>query len=581
MSLRNLTENNKQLIVLCCFILLLTLTVARTYYGVWNADIPLNDEAGYIDGSFRLYEDAKLSSNLYFDAYIVVFRYITKDPIIAHYYVRFITSLLSVIGLYLLLSSLNWVSPLGAYSMALLWNLNLLNTPLIHDGNVCLFAFALACFAGYFWIANVGKSARLFSLVILLIVIGIRPEYALLLFLLGFQGAARWLKQLRNEGWSKKRKLQLTMALGVVLIPIGMFAVSVHARNYVSNLFSYLDGYLFLGLQQCYTYFSVTRDAGLHLEPMTEFDSVMNKKFPGASGFLVAVLINPGEVAQYFFFNCISNLLHLYYLLPTHSVLLPTTLAGNGSAGLIAKKETLGYSVLWIEQLVIFSCIAFGGIWLLTRRILDINKRRIRIDDKAIFILSMAAVSLTALFLLYPTPRYWITMIPLLFWGPAALTSKYCISVNYRSMIILSFAMSFVFVNPVFTSSLNSSINKDKDIALALRDTISTLEKTPIKALGVFPDILLPFVIPGRWESTNNMDIRSKGSSYEALVKSKEYDLVIIDGWLMKTQQYKREQDFFVNMLKNPEEYDYEICLNAKRRDGLPIYIFRRRVNKV
>ena len=200
-------QKNNQLKILFFLMIFLLLAVVRTNYGLWNADIPLGDEAGAIEQSFQLYKSGHLSANLYNDLYIAIFHFITDDPITAYYWVRFMTSLASVLGLFLLLSSINGVNVYGAFIMALMWNITLLNTPLIQYKNVHLFAFTLSCFAGYFWLANLGKIAKTFALGILLIVVLMRPEYAALLFLLGVQKATCWLRALKHKGWRKQRRL--------------------------------------------------------------------------------------------------------------------------------------------------------------------------------------------------------------------------------------------------------------------------------------------------------------------------------------------------------------------------------------
>jgi len=566
-----LNERRAKQIVLCLLMLLLVVAVARTNYGIWNSDVPLGDESSYVGQSYSLLQEGSFSRNVYLDCYLLCYKFVDQDPIVAYYCLRFTASLLSVAGLFLLLSSLNSVSPFGAFAMALLWNLNLLTTPVIQYANISLFAFALACFAGYLWLSDFRKGAKLLSLVILLAAASARVEYLLLLALIGAQRGALWCVQLKGEGWSGKRLVQLGAAAGAVLIPAGAVALSAHHRNSASQLFHYLDNYLFLGLKQCYTGFLVARDPGLGLEPMTEFDTVMNTTFPGASGFSGAVSVNPLEIARYFFLNASYNLAHLHYLLPTHSTILPTGLAAGG----LAKGRQLhGYYLLWAEQIVMCLGIAMGGIWLLTTKFSKFKPSQLWKTDSLFFIASLAAVSVTALLLLIPAPHYWISVIPLLFWGPAALISRYSTMRNRRTMICLSVLLSFVFVSPVFTSSLNGAAHKHKDLVLSLREKLAQVGKTPVNALGVFPYPLLSFAIPGRGQSTSNMEVR-KGSSYEALVKSKENDLVIVDAWLTGTQQYKKEQAFFERFLKNPEVYGYEPLLVSEQQDG-PVYIFLR-----
>ena len=548
--------------------LMLVFAVARTNYGIWNSDIPLGDESGPVEQAFNLFQLGRFSSNIYVDSYILCYKFITQDPIVAHYIVRFAASLTSVIGLFLLLSALNWVSPFGSFVLALLWNLNLLVTPVVQSGNPSLFAFALACIAGYLWISDFGRLAKLLSLVVLLAAISVRIEYVLVLAFLAVRYSALWLLRLKRDGWSRESLFRFFIPAGIIAVPMVAVIASAHFREYTSNIFRYLDGYLFLGLEQCYTAFWVIRNPGLGLEPMTEFGPVISRSFPGATGFFQAAVINPVEMSRYFFLNGSFNFSHLYWLLPSHSIILPTW------QGLAKAKQLPGYYLLWVEQLTIYLGIAAGGIWLFKNKILKLGLSGFWRNDGLFFVFSLATVPMTSILLHMPTPRYWIAFIPLIFWGPSALVSLYGSRCGNNTKICLSILLSLALVNPVFTSSLNIAPPKDKDLVLALREKLSPVTKTPIKALGAFPDPLLSFTIPGRWQSTGNTEVR-KDSSYEALVMLKVNDLVIVDTWLSTTQQYKKEQEFFGRFLRHPQAYGYERLLATENNEG-PVYIFKR-----
>jgi len=100
MSAGNYFENNQSWLIPAVMILLLIIAVTRTNYGIWDADIPFGDDAIYIDQAFQLYERGEVSSSLYLNTYLLVFKYISADPIIAHYCVRYLSSLLSTIALF-------------------------------------------------------------------------------------------------------------------------------------------------------------------------------------------------------------------------------------------------------------------------------------------------------------------------------------------------------------------------------------------------------------------------------------------------------------------------------------------------
>jgi hypothetical protein len=200
-------------------------------------------------------------------------------------------------------------------------------------------------------------------------------------------------------------------------------------------------------------------------------------------------------------------------------------------------------------------------------------------NDDVVFVLSLAAVSITPFMLLIPEPRYWIMVIPLLFWGPAALISKYSEIHSSRVMLTISIMMSLFIVSPICTLSLNSSVYRDKDLVLDLRERLSTFDNNNVKGLGYYPTPLLVFTIPGRSMVTMNPN-EFKGSSYESLVKTNEYDLVIVDQNLIRTQQYKLERPFFETFLQHPDTFGYELILNSKGRNGA-IRIFQRSRRKI
>lgn len=561
-------------------IILLAIAVTRTNYGVWNADIPLGDESWYIEQSFRLFEQGKISLNLYFDAYIAYFNFVGTDPIAAHCCVRFFSSLYSVIMLFLFLSSVRGISHFGAYVMSLFWNLNLLNTPIIQFGNINLFTFALACTAGYMWLSKAARYTRPIAVVILLAAIVIRHEYSILLSILLIHQLLSWLK--RGEADNSPGRAQafykaLAFFISTALVAIVLFP---GAKSGVARLFNYVDGYLFLGLKQCYTAFTVAGNPALHLEPYTEFDLLMNRKFPSATGFFSALWINPFEVLKYFFLNGISNLSHIYYMLPSHSVLLPSGLVTNGLTGghttgdFVAKKFA-GYSILWFDQLLNVLFIGFGSGWFLLTKRAELSPKRLWANDSYLFIVGAAAVATISILLHIPDPRYWIMVLPLIYLGSATLVSHYCAGRSNGMLAMLTIFLPFVFVNPVFTSTLNYTPDTNQSVALALRGKLGTIPPNePIRALGFYPSPLLSFSIPGRWESTNNIDVRN-GKSYEGLVESRRYDLVIIDGFLRKTDQYAKEKPFFDKLLQQPESFGYKVLLTGSKRDG-PICILRK-----
>jgi hypothetical protein len=556
--------------------LLLLVAVCKTNYGLWNADVPLGDEAGSVEQAYRLLRAGRWSSNLYVDLHIACYKFLTPDPVVAHSYLRFAGSLLSVLFLFLFLSRLGWVSVFGAFGLALIWNLSALATPFIQQNNPSLLAFAFACAAGFLWMG--GRKAKVASALVLVAVASWRVEYALVLALMLLRASVCWLGRVKSEGWPRRQVVTIGVAAALALLTSGTALLSPHLRASAGNYLRGLDQYLFLGLKQCYTAFHVLRNPESGVEPMIEFDRTMSANFPGASGFFEAVAVNPREILRYFVLNGFYNLSHLYYLLPTHSVLLPTGLAGSGSwAGLAKLEQQPGYLLLWAEQVALCVLVAAGGLWLALRRWF-VRPVAFWTGDDAFFVLSLAAVAVPSLLLHIPNPRYWIELIPLVYWGPAALASKWSEAWSTRSLVAISAVGAIAWTNPVFTSTLNESRHKDKDVVLLLRQELSSGNGEVI-AVGAYPYPLMAFALPGRFEMIDNVDIRAASSSYEEVIRSRKGDLVLVDDWLMRTEQHRREEPFFRAFVKEPEAYGYERLLRTEKRDG-PITIFKRSERK-
>jgi len=299
----------------------------------------------------------------------------------------------------------------------------------------------------------------------------------------------------------------------------------------------------------------------------------MDKKFPGAKGFFDALLINPSEIFRYFVLNGLSNISKLPSLIRQHSILLPTY-------QIVLK----GYKLLMLERKITLLFIVLSSVWLLWSFIIKTSPRQwfkqLWKDDYLFFLTSLAAVSAPAMLLLIPYTRYWITLTPLFFWGPAAFVSNFSRSLNGKSLLITGLAAVFIFANPVSSSLWNLNSNPQKEWILSFREKILALDnldnkfgnKAQIKILGWWPGPLCIFAAPGRCKSTNIWDI-PKGSSFRSLIESMTYDLIYIDGNLRSTRRYKLECKFIDSFVQAPENFGYQMFLASEDRSST---IFRR-----
>lgn len=573
MSVADPDDQKRPGLVLAGMILLLVIAVLRTNYGLWSADFPLGDDPVYLDRAYRLAQAGEWTANLYLVCYSAIFRFLTSDPFSAHALMRLGASLLSTITLFLLLTRLKRVSLPGAMLMALLWNLNLLNTPLVQYGNINLFIFAIVCLAGFLWL-GAERKGRMAALVLLVLVTGTRYEYVLLLTLLLLWSARQW--YVGQTPQHRRPQLRLALAGVALLLVAGLTALTLSPplKTRAVQAAEDLNAYFFLGFTQHYAIWSVTRDPTLHLDPYTEYRLVIERQFPGATDFASALQVNPGEVGRYLAGNTLANLTRLHYILPGHSILLPSGLVTNGLTGrfgsgdFVAKKFA-AYPLLWLEQALTVLFIAGGALWLLRRTASRQPLRALLADPGTVFIVSLAAVAGLSVVMHIPDPRYWIVFIPLAYWGGAALLSRGFAALSRREGLILAALLSLAMVNPVFTSTLNLTSHKNRDLALALRASLAERpHPAPLKVLGHYPDPLLAMAVPGRWASVTNLDLPAN-ATFQDLVSAGSCDLVIVDGLLQKTARYAAEGSFFQKMLANPEAFGYERLLEGENRDGV------------
>ena len=81
---------------------------------LWNAGIPMGDEGVHILQGLRILSGEIASFNPYYLAYAALLSAVTQEPVVAHLVMRFVVSLGSTVGLYLVLHSFRAISPLGA-----------------------------------------------------------------------------------------------------------------------------------------------------------------------------------------------------------------------------------------------------------------------------------------------------------------------------------------------------------------------------------------------------------------------------------------------------------------------------------
>ena len=387
-------KSHISLIILICSVCLISV-------GIWNAEVPLGDEAGYIGESYGLHSTGQYTINLYNLSYVVIFKCITDDPIIAHYVCRFATSLCSVILLYFFLKSFSFLKNEYAVLLAcVLWAVCKLNIPEAQFGNISLFTLNIVLPSLILLTRNITAGRILFLILSLLWAARIRPEYNAPLVLASlyfiFHFSRRYLK-------GRLAPIEVVNFKSVSMSALIIATILLASGNKTGRSF---DQYLRLALNQSYASLYSKLNPGEKFSAMVEYRSITDEKF-GKGGFKDACANNPVEVSKYLALNgTINSLILVPGLLRHRSLFMPESLGKKG--------EVVQISVLLIILLsgMFLAAIKFrhGGL----KGILKTAAHAL-FDYNIIFSLILCSASIVAILLLIPDPRYWISCIPLLF----------------------------------------------------------------------------------------------------------------------------------------------------------------------
>jgi len=160
------------------FILIIVCSVCLISYGIWNADLPLGDEAGHISNGLKLIEEGGGSSNSYYIFYAGILKFITPDPVNAHIICRSITSLAASVLMFIFLRSFSFIgSSISILLAVAFWISCRLNVPLVQFGNINLFCLCLIFPSLILIIRKITVNRSLFFILSLFWASKTRPEY--------------------------------------------------------------------------------------------------------------------------------------------------------------------------------------------------------------------------------------------------------------------------------------------------------------------------------------------------------------------------------------------------------------------
>jgi hypothetical protein len=488
-----------------------------------NAGIPLGDEGVHILQGLRIRSGEISSFNPFYLGYALLLSVVTDDPVLAHLIMRFLVSLGSTSGLYLVLRSIRGLTPLAATLATLAWIGSALCTPHTQLANNSLLCLTLVLPPLALLLRHPSWTAvGLFALASLW-TSNIRPEYLAALILVPAGGAWLIRIQAREHGLTPG-KPRLTLGTGVLTAALTASAAATMLKP--SEAGTSLQTYLLQGLGQCYAVFYRRIHPEEAFNPMTEYQGLLDRVFGNPKTFAEAVANNPGEATRYFIANGTNNLQKLVRELlrgrkgVASTLILVVVLAG-----------TLIGSFRWMRARMTPTLPLPGEPML---------------SAQAALLLLLACTSLVSIVLLIPDPRYWASWVPLVYlwlaWSFRQITGA--IEGTRWELLILAFAVL------LFDRSEFPGKTSNQALIEAVRQSAAGLPHTPVIA-GNFVVGLSTYALLGRATQINTYN----GLNAEDL-RNGRYDIFVADG-LEGTELWARNREFFDAFVKSPDAFGY------------------------
>jgi hypothetical protein len=526
-------------------------------YGIWNADVPFGDEAGYVSDSYNLHSSGQFTINLYKLSYVAIFKYLTDDPLNAHYLCRFLTSLVSVVLMYFFLKSFKFINNEFALILScVFWAIARLNIPESQFGNINLFTLNLVFPAVILLMRKFSVERALFLVVSLLWAAQIRTEYyAALAVILCWFG---YMFYKRGDGDSPGFRPGLRLIAMVLLLILSITTISVN-RTQAPNF----DKYLLLGLSQCYTSLYSKLHPEEKMSTMVEYSDLVNKVFNHPTGFIDAAMKNPKEVLKYLILNGGINSVILIPGLLRHRAIPGTEKYGK-------KGEMLQISVILI---ILFSATvtavlkAKTSISAVARSCIS----NVGAGNLAV-LLALCSASLVSIFLLIPDPRYWISFIPLLFLWIAWCLNFIFGQIRSRPVNIAIFAILTVLMSmPMFLGG-----DTNCKVILKMRQAADKSVTSPTVA-GLYPGAIAFFAFKDKCQVVCVGDLKI------ADFDSRKYDFVVADKYLRDSIYWRDNGSFMDDFEAKPEEHGYSLLCRTGDKYEIAVYksIYDRKAKEV
>jgi hypothetical protein len=476
----------------------------------------------------------------------------------AHFIMRIVASLVSVCGMFLLLSSLQWNTLFSAFLATLVWGVNLLNVPLVQDYAQNLLCFGVSCCAGALLISSRGLWSKIIGLGLATVAGLTRPEYMLVAAVLALYYVIILVRHVSSR-LSVFPAARLIRQIIVVMMVCAVL-LFVAKSDHVHNTAKYMERYLFFGFSQSYAaYMQQNRPEGY--PPFSwarDYPIIMKQDFPGIERLDQLLLLAPLKAGRYLVDNALSNARASIHLLDHRSLL----------TGLTVKEVTnFPWKQVVILEDIILKGLAFLGLVIIG--VLIFRNRKIIIYDESLrvsllFLITFAVAALPAFLLLIPRMRYWITLVPLAYWGISVVLAKLVGRYSLGVGLCLVLCASVCFSQPFFIYNINIKPRYNYEFVqkiMILEQSLDAKEKIPV--LASFHRQFFNYASKASFDVHTFSDPDLCDIGLQRLIESARFRVIIIE-YPVKTHRLVIDREFLEKFQLSPSLFGYRKEFRSK-----------------
>jgi hypothetical protein len=514
------------------FLVLIFGAVLRVNYGSWLfGDISVADESARLLTAYQIFMNSEVSLSIYDNIYRMIFIYGSHDLITAHFIMRIVASLISVCGLFLLLSSLRWNTLFSAFIATLVWGVNLLNVPFVQDNAQYLICFGVSCCAGALLISSKGLWSKIIGLGLATAAGLTRPEYMLVPAVFALYYAIILVRHVSSR-LSMFHAAQAAWKIFVVMMVCGVLLFAA-TNDRVHNTTNKMEQYMFFGFSQCYShYIQYNRPEGY--PPFhwgRDYPIVMKQDFPDAERLYQLFLQAPLKAGGYIVANAFGNAKASIHLLDHRSLLtgLLTTEVTN-----FPWKHVVILEDISLKGLAFLGLVMIGVLIFKSRKIL-MHEESFRMS--MLFLITFAFASLPAFLLFIPRQRYWVTLVPLAYWGMSVVLAKLLGRFSLGAGLCLVLGVSVCFSQPFFIYNTNMKPRLYYEFVSKIRELEQHIDvKGKIPVLASRHQTFFNYPSKASFDVHSFSDPDLSNISLKELLESAKYTVIVIEYPLLTHQ---------------------------------------------